>query len=614
MRKDTILLFCLTVIISGVVYVITICPTVEFIDSGELALACKYLGIAHPTGYPLYTLLGNLAAKIPIGSLILRENILSLLFTAFASGFFFLFISQLLKRYGDSPRTKVAAAIVASFTALSPVWWSQGTTNEVYSLNLLLIPISLWALFKFAMPERGGFRWLALSLYTFGLCLANHLSAVYVFPGMAYIIISELWKRRPKLSVLWPLAIFLLMPVTLYIFLPIRAEFRPFLNWGNVNDPYFFYKHVTGWQYRVWMFTNPLGIFEHFSEKAGPAMGLIYNQFKWYGLPLIIIGIAVSWRRYRNFLIFSILIWLLNLIYVLNYDINDIESYYLPLILVSSTFIAIAIFEIMRILEAKGKRAFSLPILLILALLPIAHLITNFHEADRSNKRFARQGVEDLAQSIEQNGIVIVENWDFYAPWLYMSLEENFRPDMILFDKELMRRSWYIDFIGRQYPDIYEHSKAAFEEFLAGIDAFDRDRYYNPYTLDDAYYGMFNTMLKSEIPHRPVYTNVFTDKMFIKGRPLIPSGIAFKYDNPEIFHEMPKYEFREDFWGDPRIYKDKRVAYLLSYYSRAFESRQKYCRYFGKTDEAEYYGKLADLVKAVVSTIDIGELAGNSSN
>ena len=85
------------VIISAAVYKLTLCPTVEFIDSGELALACKNLGIAHPTGYPLYTLLGRLASFFP-GSLIIDVNMMSLLFTALAAGFLYLLISEIIRR------------------------------------------------------------------------------------------------------------------------------------------------------------------------------------------------------------------------------------------------------------------------------------------------------------------------------------------------------------------------------------------------------------------------------------------------------------------------------------------------------------------------------------
>ena len=47
------MLFVLVVAISAIGYYATLCPTVEFIDSGELAMVCRNLGIAHPTGYPL---------------------------------------------------------------------------------------------------------------------------------------------------------------------------------------------------------------------------------------------------------------------------------------------------------------------------------------------------------------------------------------------------------------------------------------------------------------------------------------------------------------------------------------------------------------------------------
>jgi len=603
MRKQTIVLFTLTVIISGLIYAITLCPTVEFIDSGELAMACKHLGIAHPTGYPLYTLFGNLAAKIPAGSLIVRENLLSLLLTSLAAGFLFLLISRILQKYGNILWDKLTAALVALFAAFSPIWWSQGTTNEVYSLNLLLLSISLWSLFNYAMSDKGDYRWLAFGLYSLGLCLVNHLSAIYAIPGMIYIILIEKKHRKQMARKIWRTAIFLLFPLTLYLFLPIRARFSPFLNWGNVSDLYFLYKHVTGWQYRVWMFTNPLGIFENLPARVGPAAGLIYDQFKWFGLPFIALGIGIARRRYRRFLIFCLLIWLANLLYVLNYEIVDIEAYYLPMIFVTTILIALAAAECMRVSELKGKPIFSYVILAVLLILPVVNLVVNFHRSDRSHKVFARQGVLDMAESIELKGIAIIENWDFYSPWLYMRFEENFRPDMVLLDKELMRRSWYVDFIRRYHPEIYEHSRQAFEEFLKKVESYDRGKWYDPYVLDEAYYGMFDTIIRNEEPNRPIYTNMFSDKIAISDRPLIPGGIMFRFDDPRSFHARSRFEFAGNIWSDSRVYKDKRVGFLLSFYSRAFESRQKYCQYFGQGDEAAYYGNLKDQVKAIVSGI-----------
>ncbi|HEX5315198.1 MAG TPA: DUF2723 domain-containing protein, partial [Candidatus Kapabacteria bacterium] len=64
------------VAIAFVIYLQTLAPSVDFIDAGELATVCTTLGIAHPTGYPLFTLVGWVFAHLPIGSTVIyRLNI-----------------------------------------------------------------------------------------------------------------------------------------------------------------------------------------------------------------------------------------------------------------------------------------------------------------------------------------------------------------------------------------------------------------------------------------------------------------------------------------------------------------------------------------------------------
>src|SRR3990172_6547598 len=75
--------------LSFLVYLTTLCPTVSFTDAGELATVATTLGIAHPTGYPLFTLLGRLAVMIPsAGEEIVRLNLLAAVLTAASAGVF----------------------------------------------------------------------------------------------------------------------------------------------------------------------------------------------------------------------------------------------------------------------------------------------------------------------------------------------------------------------------------------------------------------------------------------------------------------------------------------------------------------------------------------------
>jgi len=586
-------------------YMATVCPTVEFIDSGELALACEHLGICHPTGYPLYTLLGRIAAMCFPGELISRVNYLSLFLTACAGGFLSLLIFELIALSEAKSRWQPAVAIsVALFTALTPVWWAQGTTNEVYSLNLPLIVISILGLVRYFGAKGDPIRQLLLSGYALGLALSNHLSAAYLIPGFAAVLAAEVLQKRIRGAALLWFSLFFLFPMTLYFFLPIRAAFSPFLNWGGVSDPYFLYKHISGWQYRIWMFSD--SNFDIVAQRIVYSGKLMVEQFGWPGLIAAALGIFATLAKNVRIGLFLILCALFNLIYVLNYQIADIDSYYLPITIMVAVFMASGLFYVVRLTSRalSAYRPVKIIMAAILLIIPISNFIDNFYKSDRSKKMFARQAAIDIARSMEPGGLALVENWDFYSPWLYLRFAANYRNDLTLLDKELMRRSWYIDFVRRYQPDIYARSMDKIEEFVARVEPFEKNRPFDPMIIDRAYYEMLGAIMENESKLRAVYTNVAGDPKFIRLLPLAPDGILFRvYRQPE-FLQRPLWEFDKSYWSSRFVYKEARIGQLLSYYRRALAARENYCRQFGKTDEADYYGRQASEVLSVMSDID----------
>ena len=128
-----------------VVYLRTLTPGVGFIDSGELAAVACTLGIAHPTGYPLFTLLGWIFSHLPIpGEEIYRLNVMAALFSAAGIFVFFQLMVFLLRRFGPAQRGPAGVLIPAACSALllgfSETYWAQATAVEVYSLHLLFVP------------------------------------------------------------------------------------------------------------------------------------------------------------------------------------------------------------------------------------------------------------------------------------------------------------------------------------------------------------------------------------------------------------------------------------------------------------------------------------------
>src|SRR5438874_10865942 len=91
-----------------ILYLQTVQHSVPFIDGGELATVCATLGIAHPTGYPIFCMIGFLFSHLPIAAtIIMRLNIMSAFFCALGSGAMVFFISELYLHWFNKRKQKV---------------------------------------------------------------------------------------------------------------------------------------------------------------------------------------------------------------------------------------------------------------------------------------------------------------------------------------------------------------------------------------------------------------------------------------------------------------------------------------------------------------------------
>ena len=140
-----------------------------FIDCGELAAAASTLGIPHPTGYPLFTLLGWVVVHFPWGpEEIVRLNWMAAFFCALGSALSYRLVLTLLNGPGGRSKEKgtqnnpsslmrAAAAGAALTLAFSETYWSQAVSVEVYSLHVLLLVVVLFVFFRAAHGE--GAHW-----------------------------------------------------------------------------------------------------------------------------------------------------------------------------------------------------------------------------------------------------------------------------------------------------------------------------------------------------------------------------------------------------------------------------------------------------------------------
>lgn len=195
-------------------------------DSGEFAAAAALTGIAHPPGYPLFSLLSAPVAWLPVGSLCWRLNVMMALFVSLACACLTLATGLAWKRPWLS-------FLGSTTTAFSLTVWSHAVAVEKYALHLLLLSLWVsWAAVWQSRPREERAGWLSASGALIGvLALTYHYTSFLFLPGLAVF----LWKEPP--ARFEPRALLGLgigcLPL---LFLPLRASQNPGLNWGDPSN------------------------------------------------------------------------------------------------------------------------------------------------------------------------------------------------------------------------------------------------------------------------------------------------------------------------------------------------------------------------------------------
>jgi hypothetical protein len=591
-KRKAALACAFLLLIDLVVYLTTRAPVVRFIDSGELAVVCRTLGIAHPTGYPLYTLLGRLFCLLPLEDVVFRITLMSLFFTCLSSAILFFALLVMGRDFlqgtnGDSRFGIWAAWLASLIFSFTPTLWSQATSNEVYSLNVLFysLIILLVLLWRTSRKAAVGERIFFLLTFVYGLSFGNHMSTVLLLPAIIYISTVTLGKRlfAPRRMALI-LALFLL-GLAVYLFLPIRSAQNPLMNWGNPESWPTFKRHVTGWQYQVWMFAQSG---RELGSNLANFIKLFFRQFPIYLLPLSLLGI---WRIFvccRSILAFLLTVFLANILYGINYGIPDIDPYFLGSFLVNAIFIGAGLVFVFQALKnSRMNRRFLYLILALFILLPAVLLEKNYFEADQSGDYFAYDFASNVVRSVKKDAIILTNAWDHYSPWLYLRFVELKRPDVSYLDTELCRRSWYFDYIRQSCGDLHRMSERQIKRFLKEVYPFENRKSFDPQVIERAYIGMFNSFLDKNFESRPLYDDLIGGPKIGDIYLRIPEGMVLSLKDSLGYYpyQFPDLELRGVL--DRDVYRDDRTLFNLKRYPFMIDLRLRYLSDFKREEETE---------------------------
>lgn len=531
------------VIFSG--YIQTLAPSVGFIDSGELGAVVGTLGIAHPTGYPLFTLLGRVFTMLPVAAEeIVRLNILSALLTSLSAIVFFFFINELLAgdRKKEYNSTIIASAFATLALAFSKTFWSQSVSVEVYSFHLVLLCSILFAFIKAIHTDQS--RWWILVGFLVGLSFTNHLSTILLAPALLYWFFVEHGFHKGVFRKIITLAIPFLAGLSVYLYVPIRAAQQPPFNWGNPQTFEKFWWHFTGKQFRVWMFSS--------GDAAKKQLDYFFDnlphEYVFVMLALAVVGVSVLLFTNRRIFVFVLLLFISCVGYAINYDIHDIDSYFLLAFVSIAVCIAIGVSKILERFENVPSK---IVLIAVLTGFLVVQIIDNQKKVDQSENYLVEDYTKNILLNLPRNSIVLSYQWDYFvAASYYFQHIKNIRPDVVVLDKELFRRSWYFPQLEKLYPALMKKSVREVDLFQQELFKFEHDLPYDYSSIE----GRYTTMLKSFIEKNDsasFYVTPEIEQQYTSGYHRIPEGLLFRItkDTSYIQAPFPQIQFR-DFAGN----------------------------------------------------------------
>jgi len=540
-------------VFSFAVYLRTLAPTVGFIDSGELAAVACTLGIAHPTGYPMFTLLGWIFSKIPIAAdEIVRLNLMAAFLGAMGVFVFFhfcrillslVFLSQPNRKQSDQVWMIASSASASLMLAFSETYWSQALAVEVYSLHALMLSLVLYSFLKGCgvhlqnndvrkkgPTEESG--WWLVFAFLLGLAFTNHMTTILLAPGMVVFYFMLFRFTKSSFARLLIISLPFIAGLTLYLYLPVRAAGFPLFNWGDPQTLERLLWHLSGKQYRVWIFSSP----EVAGRQLRYFLSTLPGEVAYLGLLFAFIGIIALLVRHKKLALLTVLMFLACVAYSINYDIHDIDSYFLLAYIVVIVWACVGVFVLCR--HVHETVSIARPVIVVAAMVfGLLPLVVHFDERDESRNFLVEDYTRNMFASLDRNALVLSFQWDYWvSASYYYQYVKNVRPDVAVVDKELLRRSWYLKELEGRLPWLVAGSREEIRAFEKELYKFEHDLPYDPMVIQSRFVEMVKSFMMKSMRERPVYVTSEIEAELTEGLQRVPQGLAYRLVGDKEFH------------------------------------------------------------------------------
>ena len=434
-----------------VLYGLTLAPSVMPGDYAEFQFSAAILGVPHPTGYPLYILLGKLFTMLPVGDVAYRVNLSSAVYMAGAVGVGFGVAVKLLRLSGMG-RVWWAGTIGLAAFAVSPTPWSMALVARSYALNALLVASVIFVLVTWRESGRPG--WFYAACFLIGLSLVHHGTTYVLLPAYGlYLLFVEVERRRRKgkneengadagrsTSEVRRIALGVLcgmLGLSPLLFLVYRFVWGSPYYWGNPSTWKDFLNLLTGgpFQNQVFGFGTDIGTQW---ERVLFGVGELWGQYTVVGIVMGLVGIAALLRYRRVEAGLLLLMMAGNFFFAMNYSLVG-YLYFIPTYLIWAVFMSVGVGWGVYVLWAKMEERVAPRVEwaalgvagIVIALVVGWAVVVRYPNIDQSGQTGKRDTALALLNSAPQ-GASLYLDWEDLSVMRFYRLVYGMRTDLTL--------------------------------------------------------------------------------------------------------------------------------------------------------------------------------------
>jgi hypothetical protein len=442
-------------------------------DSGDLVTAAVTHGVAHPPGYPLFTLLGWLLSHLPIASPSWRVALLSSIPHAIVLMIVYLFVVRLTK-------DRIAGIFAALLLLGNYVFFLYSVTPEVFGMYDLFVVLLILFTERFITTHK--IHYLYAVAFTGALSLSHQQVILFFFPAIVVAIWPALRqlpkaKRTRSNATLFGLAIVGLLP---YLYIPIAARTDAMVNWDVAVNWSGFWHLISRADYGTFVSNQAFG--QTIMQRLLAIRA--YASFLWLdvgsaGVLLAAVGLVALWKRQRRlFSLFGTGLVFLGPVFFFyasfplsgRFTLATYERFLLPSYMMVAILAGIGISILFRtIRDFVAQRTDGVSVSIVMAMFALILFIVPASFTGMTLWRFwglssdytADHLGEDLLSSVSQGGILLLYQDTTLFSTQYVRYSLGVRSDVVLLHGSRMATPEYVELIGRRFPAVHVPSRDA---------------------------------------------------------------------------------------------------------------------------------------------------------